>query len=117
VNRKREINALYNKLLSSNNKVKVSSELKGCKSIHWMTSIELIGASFEDRENFMKKLKENMIDSRPVFSPMSSLPMFEKRADNPISYRIGQSAINLPSGHNLKESEVSHICETIARIS
>ena len=116
VNRKREINALYNKLLNNNNKIRVSSELKDCKGIHWMTSIELIGASFEERENFMKKLKENMIDSRPVFSPMSSLPMFEKRVENPIAYRIGSSAINLPSGHNLTDEEIRYVCETINRV-
>lgn len=117
VNRKREINALYNKLLSGNDKVKVSSELKGCKSNHWMTSIELVGASFDDRESFMKKLKENMIDSRPVFSPMSSLPMFEKRAESPVSYRIGSSAINLPSGHNLKDSQIEYICDVINHLT
>jgi len=117
VNRKREINALYNQLLSKNDKVKVSTDLKGCKSIHWMTSIELIGASFKDRENFMKKLKENMIDSRPVFSPMSSLPMFEKRSDNPISYRIGRSSINLPSGHNLNQEEITYICDVINKLT
>jgi perosamine synthetase len=82
-----------------------------------MTSIELIGASFKDRENFMKKLKENMIDSRPVFSPMSSLPMFVKRAENPISYRIGESAVNLPSGHNIKQQEIKYICKIINSIT
>jgi perosamine synthetase len=116
VNRKREINVLYNKLLSGNDKVRVSSELKGCKSIYWMTSIELIGASFEDRENFMKKLKENMIDSRPVFSPMSSLPMFEKRTDNPVAYRIGLSSVNLPSGHNLTNNDIKYVCNKILSI-
>jgi len=53
IDRKREINALYANLLKENDKVRVSSELEGCKSIHWMTSIELIGFSFEDRENFI----------------------------------------------------------------
>jgi perosamine synthetase len=115
VNKKREINALYNELLSNNERVKVTSELEGCRSIHWMTSIELVGASFKEREKFMKKLKENMIDSRPVFSPMSSLPMFEKRAENPVSYRIGSSAINLPSGHNLRTKEIEYICKVVGR--
>ena len=117
VNRKREINNLYHNLLSDNSHIRVTSELSGCKSIHWMTSIELIGASFKDRENFMKKLKENMIDSRPVFSPMSSLPMFEKRSDNPISYRIGRSSINLPSGHNLNQEEITYICDVINKLT
>jgi perosamine synthetase len=113
ISRKREINSQYRDLLSSNNGVKVSYELSGCKSIHWMTSIELIGASFKDRQNFMEVLKENKIDSRPVFSPMSSLPMFNRNALNNVAYRIGSSAINIPSGHNLTESEISYVCKTI----
>ena len=113
VNRKREINKIYQELLSKNSNIRISSELKGCKSVHWMTSIEIIGASFEDREHFMKMLKKKSIDSRPVFSPMSSFPMFEKRNNNPVAYRIGSSAINLPSGHNLKNEQIEYIANTI----
>ncbi len=116
VNRKREINSLYQELLSSNNNIKVTSELQGCKSIHWMTSIELCGYTFDGREHFMKRLKENLIDSRPVFSPMSSLPMFEKRTDNPVAYRIGLSSVNLPSGHNLTNNDIKYVCNKILSI-
>ena len=113
VKRKREINKLYQELLSKNSNIIVSSELKGCRSIHWMTSIEIKGANFEEREDFMKILKGKSIDSRPVFSPLSSLPMFEKRNNNHVAYRIGSSAINLPSGHNLKIEEIQYIVKTI----
>ena len=81
--------------------------------MHWMTSIEIKGANFEEREDFMKMLKGKSIDSRPVFSPLSSLPMFEKRNNNHVAYRIGSSAINLPSGHNLKIEEIEYIVKTI----
>ena len=117
VDRKREVNALYRSLLSGNSHIKVTSELDGCKSIHWMTSIELIDASFDDRTKFMKQLKDRMIDSRPVFSPMSSLPMFERKEDNQVAYRIGNSAVNLPSGHNIKNQEIKYICEVINDIT
>lgn len=116
ISRKREINRRYRELLSSNTGIKVSYELSGYKSIHWMTSIELIGASFIERQKFMEVLRENKIDSRPVFSPMSSLPMFNRNASNNVAYRIGSSAINLPSGHNLTESEIIYICKTINNI-
>ena len=117
VDRKREINTLYRSLLSGNSHIKVTSELEGCKSIHWMTSIELIGASFDDRAIFMTQLKDHLIDSRPVFSPMSSLPMFETKGDNRVAYRIGASAVNLPSGHNIKQHEIEYICEVINNIT
>ena len=113
VERKREINNIYQELFYENSNITVSSELEGSRSIHWMTSIEINGATFEDRQDFMKMLKRKFIDSRPVFSPMSSLPMFEKRNNNHIAYRIGSSAINLPSGHNLKIEEIEYIVKTI----
>lgn len=116
VNRKREINKRYRHNLSDISSVLVSNELPGCKSIHWMTSIEVIGADFGRREQVMTSLKKNLIDNRPVFSPMSSLPMFERQADNPVAYRIGQSAINLPSGHNLTNEEIDYISEKVREI-
>jgi len=116
VNKKRDINKLYNSFLSDNDRVKVSHELKNCKSIHWMTSIELVDATFEIREKFMKKLKENMIDTRPIFSPLSSLPMFESNAENNIAFRVGSAGVNLPSGHNISEQQIEYICETICKI-
>ena len=116
-NRKREINALYQELLSGNASLKVTSELEGCKSIHWMTSIELIGATYEDRKNFMENLKRNKIDSRPVFSPISSLPMFNEGCENSVAYRIGSSAVNLPSGHNLTHEQIKYVCATINDIT
>ncbi len=116
VDRKREINQIYQELLSDCAGVTVTSELSGCRSIHWMTSIELIGFNYDKREFFMKKLRENFVDSRPVFSPLSSLPMFEERVKNPVAAKIGQSSINLPSGHNLNIDQIEHVANTIKKL-
>jgi len=115
VNRKREINRIYQELLAGCSGVSVTRELTGCKSIHWMTSVELLGYNYEKRQMFMNKLKDNLVDSRPVFSPLSSLPMFERRIDNPVSDRIGESSINLPSGHNLTLEQLEHVAEVIKK--
>lgn len=74
-----------------------------------MTSIEVVDANIERRNKVMKQLKEKLIDSWPVFSPMSTLPMYERNGDNPIAYRIGHSSINLPSGHNLTSDQIDYI--------
>lgn len=116
IERKREINHVYQELLADCSGVTVTSELPGCRSIHWMTSIELKGFNYDKRESFMKKLRENLIDSRPVFSPLSSLPMFEERVKNPTATKIGQSSINLPSGHNLRVDQMEHVANVIKKI-
>jgi perosamine synthetase len=116
VDKKREINSWYREFLSSNNNIKITSELSGCKSIHWMTSMEVLDANYEDRAKIMNEMKSLNVDSRPVFSPMSSLPMFERNAKNPVAYRIGKSAINLPSGHNLAKNQVEYVCEAVDKV-
>jgi len=115
VNRKREINKQYQNNLKGVDGISISKELPGCKSIHWMTSIELIDSDKNRRSDFMGFLKRNMIDSRPVFSPMSSLPMFDRSSDNPVAYRVGETSINLPSGHNLKTDDIDYISEIIIK--
>jgi len=117
VDRKREINKLYQGFLINNKKINVSKELEGCKSIFWMTSIEIKDGDSGLRDNFMKALKDKKIDSRPVFSPMSSLPMFQKRSENPVSYKIGSTSINLPSGHNLKDEEIEYVSSVINELT
>jgi perosamine synthetase len=116
INQKRWINERYRNNLKDIDAVKVTNELPDCKSIHWMTSIEVLDADYERRIEIMNKMKELNVDNRPVFSPMSSLPMFERNANNPIAYRIGQSAINLPSGHNLTENQIDYVCEVVQKI-
>ncbi len=113
VNRKRGINSRYRDNLKDCPSVRVSEELPGCKSIHWMTSLELLGNSTSRRTEIMGKLKERLVDTRPVFSPMSSLPMFSRISDNPVAYRIGENSINLPSGHNLTDEQIDYVSETI----
>jgi len=48
---------------------------------------------------------------------MSSLPMFDKQESNTVAYRIGSSAVNLPSGHNIQKQEIEYICKVINKIT
>jgi len=59
-------------------------------------------------------MKENKIDSRPFFYPISSLPMFKKSLKI-IFHMIFTSGggINLPSHHGLERSDVDRIANCI----
>ena len=82
ISRKRDINARYRGNLAGINTLAVSTELPGCESIHWMTSIEVFGIDEDRRNGIMAEMKTLSVDTRPVFRPMSSMPMFERRAEN-----------------------------------
>ena len=64
--------------------------------------------------NFIKKLKEWNVDSRPMFYPISTMPMFETQNNKNAGY-ISDNGINLPSGHNLSEDDIDYICNVIKR--
>lgn len=85
------------------------------KSIYWMTSIILNKNFGVSRDELMNKLRERKIDSRPLFPQMSSFRMF-KSYDNPMAYHIANNGINLPSGHERTQEEVSYICKSIKDI-
>ena len=116
INKKRLINNWYNKYFKNFPKVKVTKDPEYGKSIHWMTSIEIEDFNKNKRAKFIKELKNRKIDTRPVFSPMSSFPMFKKKNENDNAYRIGYSSINLPSGHNLTNDQIKYVSKIIKEL-
>jgi perosamine synthetase len=116
VERKRQINVRYHRNLDDFKRITVSSELPGCRSIHWMTSIEVKGINQEQRLEIINKMRERNVDSRPVFYPLSTMPMFKRRVENPVAYRVGHNSINLASGHNLTDAQIDRVSEVVREV-
>ena len=77
-----------------------------------MTTIVLEKDFKLNRDQFMKKLKEWNVDCRPVFYPLSHMPMFETKHNQNAEW-FGLRGVNLPSGHNLVEEDIEYICNII----
>jgi perosamine synthetase len=96
--------------------------LDGCVDFHrewgevhhsyWMFTI-LVKDSAE-RERVRKALSEQGIETRPMFYPVHTMPMYSARYQkHPVSERIAWRGINLPSYPDLEESQVRQISEII----
>jgi len=109
---KRRIFQWYFSRLSKINGIRISVEKSWAHSIYWMTSIILDDDIPVSREAIQSDLFKKGIDTRPVFPPMSSFPMFKKTA-NPVSEFIGKKGINLPSALNMTESDVNYVCQEL----
>lgn len=116
VNRKREIHDRYAKNLDGCNNLTVNQELPGCRSIQWMTSIEVNGLNTDTRLELIEELRSYLVDTRPVFYPISSMPMFERDESNVVAYRVGHCGLNLPSGHNLTDDQIDYASEVIRKV-
>lgn len=114
---KRRIFSWYQSGLKDTPYIKLNSEVAGARSIYWMSSIILDTDAPISRDQLMQKLKENNIDSRPVFPAISQYPIWpKKQSPKANAMHIGLHAINLPSGVCLNKNEVDYICKKINEI-
>ncbi len=114
VAKKRQIFSWYQERLADIPELALNIERPDTRNIYWMSSIVLNNSIKFSRDEFMGKLKERNIDSRPMFYPMSSFPMFEScESKNPVAYSVPLRGINLPSGHERTEAEIDYVCSHI----
>jgi perosamine synthetase len=117
VERKRLIFHWYQKRLARVPGLALNVERPWARNIYWMTSIVLNDSLNLKRDEVIAGLKQCGIDSRPFFPPMSTFPMFASCASqNPVAHRVSTRGINLPSGHNLTESDVDRVCEGLLKV-
>lgn len=111
--KKHEIFSWYKKLFSDSAKYTLNPEPEGIYNSYWMPTVVFNRSLRVDRDNLMKYLKEHQIDSRPFFYPLSSLPCFEAKPENTVSYDLYSRAINLPSHHGLSFEDAERVYQTV----
>jgi perosamine synthetase len=112
IDKKREVFSWYKSLLADM-PCQLNPEYPGTKNSYWMPTAIFDASIPFDREALFACMKENNIDSRPFFYPLTSLPMFEDKPQNTVAYNIYCRGINMPSHHNLKLEDVEYICQVI----
>ena len=111
--KKRRIFKWYKEYLQPKNNFILQEENSDSYSNYWMTNI-LITHKKCKRTNLIKYLRKNNIDSRPVFSPISEYPIWDRKLKaKRVSKLIGNNAINLPSGVTLTKEEIRYISTKI----
>jgi perosamine synthetase len=122
VAKRRQIFSWYKERLGYFQGIQLNFEAKNIMNTYWITTA-IVSPNFKkDKEYIVKAFKNYNIDARPFFYPLSMMPAFSSyckkhmERKNPISYQISPYGICLPSGSNLKESEVDYICNSFKEI-
>ena len=111
--KKRRIFKWYKEYLQPKNNFILQEENSSSYSNYWMTNILITNKKCK-RTNFIEYLRKNNIDSRPVFSPISEYPIWDRKLKaKRVSKIIGNNAINLPSGVTLTKGEIRYISNKI----
>lgn len=114
---KRRIFDWYDEGLADMRHVTLNREVAGARSIYWMTSLRLDESAPLGRDDLMKALKGRNVDTRPVFPAISRYPIWSRRQPpQPTASRVGQQAMNLPSGVRLSKDEVVYVCRQIRNL-
>jgi perosamine synthetase len=109
--KKRAIAELYKQLLQATN-YKVHSEMGSIYHSYWMVSILVPQA--EQRDPLRQRLTEAGIETRPLFYPVHTMPMYSQRYQlHKVAEDIGWRGINLPSYPDLTEDQIGYICEAL----
>ena len=112
VDKKRQIFDWYKELMTAL-PCSLNPEKPGTKNSYWMPTAIFDQSVGFDRDALFAFMKERNIDCRPFFYPLSSLPMFETKPDNLVSYGMFERGINLPSFHDMKKGDIEYIFQTI----
>ena len=111
VSRKRELAERYREALRDL-PVECHSEAAGTTHSYWMFSILVERADL--RDPLRQHLAEAGIETRPLFYPMHTMPMYSKNyRKHSIAEDLAWRGINLPSWPGLTDNQFAHIIATL----
>lgn len=108
--RKRQIGVLYRRLLEGTS-VTFQAPVEGVISSDWLVSL-LLPAGI-DRESVMSAMKQQGIDTRPVFYCAHHLPMYRQEERYIVSEDIAQRGLSLPSFPALTDEDVAMVVDVL----
>jgi len=111
LSKKRRIAELYKELLKDT-EFKVHPEVGDVFHSYWMISILVPQAN--QRDQVRKHLAGAGIETRPVFYPVHTMPMYtQKYQKHQVAEDIGWRGINLPSYPDLSPEQIEYICSCL----
>ena len=110
IKKKIQISSWYKQFLKDSN---INFQKESTNSLHSFWMISIIVDNKKLRDEIRLKLKNNNIETRPLFPPMHSLPMYLDGNSYQIAESLSERGINLPSYPGLNINQVSTICKII----
>lgn len=113
--RRQEVASWYRDQLGHVPEVQFSPQRPWAESVYWMSSVVLESSSVE-RDEVIRRMAEQGVETRPFFYPMHTLPPYVAVGGNcPVAERLSRNGINLPSSALLAKAQVQRVSETLLR--
>lgn len=96
--------------------LKMNPEPAGTVNGYWMPTIVVDEGVPFNRQALLDEFKQNEIDGRVFFWPLSMLPPFKPKPENTVSYDLFARAVNLPSYNDLSGEEMERVVRSVRKI-
>ena len=106
---------MYSNRLRRIEGVSLPPEMGWARNVFWLYTIRLDSGFGLTADELAHRLTKEGIDTRPVFLPMHLLPMYATRRRFPVSEKLAQTGLSLPSSPMLPEDDVERVCESIRK--
>jgi perosamine synthetase len=122
VRRKREIGARYTQRLAGRRELQLPLQRQQfADNIYWVYGLVLEDSLGLDARQFMARLAERGIGTRPFFWPMHEQPVLRKLGfctdvACPIAERLARRGLYLPSGVGLTDAEIDIVADAVEEI-
>lgn len=113
IDRKREIMSAYRTELSDLDWVSLNPEGEGTVNGAWMPSIVCSPDSGITSDMLAERFRSENVDARVFFHPLSSLDFFDSKPENVNSYDLPKRSFNLPSYHDIKDSDIHRVAAIV----
>jgi perosamine synthetase len=116
LDQRRNIACKYGQYLTEvHNHVEIPTEQPWAKHAFWSYPVILRDSVAICRDDVMKALEEDAIETRPVFHPMHTLPPYrDARGEYPIADRLATRGLCLPMHGLLNEDHICYISQRLA---
>jgi len=122
VNKKREMGKLYTELLKDIEEIQLPlSKTEYAENIYWVYGLVLKDGSKLNAAEFMNKLREKRIGTRPFFYPMHKQPVFNKKGlflneNYPVAEKLSEYGLYIPSGLKLTKEQIFEVVNKIKEV-
>ncbi len=123
IEQKRRIFGWYSDRLGARNDLALNAEPAGVTNSYWMVTMVPEAGLGLDKFDLQEAFRSRNVDTRPFFSPLSTLPAFAGRPEarrftgpGDRGRAVARSGLNLPSGYTITEELVDLVCGVVDEV-
>ena len=116
VSRKRAILESYREKLQAFTGMSMNPHQENVKSGAWMPNVVFAANLGISNNELIAAFQEANIDARSFFHPLSTLDFMPNQAPKPIALSIASRSINLPSFHDISESQIQRVVDVLVSV-